>query len=295
MSFRLAHLSDPHIGPLPKPALRDLMGKRLTGYMNWQRRAHIHNMDVLHAIVADMQAQKPDHIAMTGDIVNLGMAAEFTLAKTWLESLGPEHHVSFVPGNHDAYMNESMSWLAEVFSPWTRSDSLPHQGYPYLRQRKELAIIGLSSAIPTAPFLASGHLGAEQCAALAELLDQAKAQGQARIILIHHPPYRKGATIGRGLRDSDQFAKIIARHGAELILHGHNHRTMTAYLPGPDGLVPIIGAGSASAVPGTPKHHALYNLYEITRSERRWTIKASSRGLLPGTDQIGALGPIKID
>jgi 3',5'-cyclic AMP phosphodiesterase CpdA len=294
MSFRLAHLSDPHIGPLPKPALRDLMGKRLTGYMNWQRRAHIHNMDVLQSIVDDMKAQKPDHIAMTGDIVNLGMAAEFTLAKDWLASLGPQHQVSFVPGNHDAYMNESMSWLAETFLPWTGSDTSPHYGYPYLRQREELAIIGLSSAIPTAPFLASGHLGVQQCEALAELLEQTKSQGHARIILIHHPPYRKGATIGRGLRDSDQFAKIIARHGAELILHGHNHRTMLAHLPGPNGPVPIIGAGSASAVPGTPRHHALYNLYEIKRDEQRWTIKASSRGLLPGTHSIGAIGPIEL-
>ena len=29
--FRLAHLSDPHVGPLPRPRLRELVGKRVTG------------------------------------------------------------------------------------------------------------------------------------------------------------------------------------------------------------------------------------------------------------------------
>ncbi|MBM3607027.1 MAG: metallophosphoesterase, partial [Alphaproteobacteria bacterium] len=73
MSFVLAHLSDAHIGPLPKPRLRELLGKRLTGYINWQRRNSIHNMDVLGGIIADIHRHAPDHIAMTGDIMNIGL------------------------------------------------------------------------------------------------------------------------------------------------------------------------------------------------------------------------------
>jgi 3',5'-cyclic AMP phosphodiesterase CpdA len=78
VSFLLAHLSDAHIGPLPRPHRRELLGKRITGYMNWQRgRSLTHNMDVLAAIVADIHAQKPDHIAMTGDILNIGSRRNF--------------------------------------------------------------------------------------------------------------------------------------------------------------------------------------------------------------------------
>jgi 3',5'-cyclic AMP phosphodiesterase CpdA len=101
VTFRLAHLSDSHIGPLPKPHWRELMSKRLTGYVNWQRRGRIHNMDVLEAIVADLRAQSPDHIAMTGDILNIGLPAEFAMAADWLRTLGTPQDVSFVPGNHD--------------------------------------------------------------------------------------------------------------------------------------------------------------------------------------------------
>ena len=89
MSLILAHLSDAHIGPLPRPQRYELIGKRLTGYLNWTRaRAHIHDMDVLAALVADMKAQHPDHIAMTGDILNIGLKAEYPLARAWLETLG---------------------------------------------------------------------------------------------------------------------------------------------------------------------------------------------------------------
>ena len=51
--FRLAHLSDPHLGPLPKPKLRELASKRLTGYMNWRRgRSRSHDMALLARILS---------------------------------------------------------------------------------------------------------------------------------------------------------------------------------------------------------------------------------------------------
>ena len=67
MSFLLAHLSDAHIGPIPRPNLAELLGKRMTGYANWlYKRAGQHDMCVLGRIVADLKAQAPDHVLMTG-------------------------------------------------------------------------------------------------------------------------------------------------------------------------------------------------------------------------------------
>ena len=88
-AFTLAHLSDPHLAPLPAPRWRDLAGKRALGYLNWTRNRHkIYRREVLDALVADMQAQRPDHIAVTGDLVNIALAAEFAPARAWLESVG---------------------------------------------------------------------------------------------------------------------------------------------------------------------------------------------------------------
>ena len=71
-AFTLAHLSDPHLPPLPAPRLIDLAGKRALGYLNWTRNRHKYQKrDVLDTLVSDMQAQGPDHIAVTGDLVNL--------------------------------------------------------------------------------------------------------------------------------------------------------------------------------------------------------------------------------
>ena len=72
--FTLAHLSDPHLAPLPAPRWSELIGKRVTGYINWQRRRRfIHRRAVLDRLVADLKAQGPDHIAVTGDIANIAL------------------------------------------------------------------------------------------------------------------------------------------------------------------------------------------------------------------------------
>ncbi|RVC83466.1 metallophosphoesterase, partial [Mesorhizobium sp. M4A.F.Ca.ET.022.05.2.1] len=43
--FRLAHISDVHLGPLPGVTYRELASKRVVGYVNWQRnrRRHMHD------------------------------------------------------------------------------------------------------------------------------------------------------------------------------------------------------------------------------------------------------------
>ena len=289
MSFLLAHLSDPHIGPLPKPLVRELIGKRLTGYLNWRRRSTIHNMDVLSRIVGDMLAQRPDHIAMTGDILNIGLPSEFPLARAWMQSLGRPEHVSFTPGNHDAYVASAMPRILDTFAPWCASDGERHTRFPYLRVRGDIALIGVSSAVPTAPFLASGRVGAPQREALATLLEATGARGLMRVVMIHHPPWRGGATPGRGLRDARALERIIARCGAELVLHGHNHRLLRHQMKGSGRMVPSIGVASASAVPGTPRHRAAYHLYRIARAGNAWTIEMQVRGVLAGSDAIGTI------
>ena len=294
MTFRLAHLSDAHIGPLPVPRMRDLLGKRLTGYLNWHRRSRIHNMDVLAKIVADIHAQAPDHVAMTGDILNIGLPAEFPFASAWLETLGASQEVSFVPGNHDAYVRSSLVHLERTFAPWTTADETALKSYPYLRVRGDIALIGINSGVPTAPLLASGKLGSEQRDRLESALAETGARGLMRVVMIHHPPHKTGATPGRGLSDARRFETLIAKHGAELIIHGHNHRHSVVHIAGPGGPVPVIGVASASAVPGTERHRAAWHMYEITRDGDRWTVEGVIRGMKAGENEVVELGRFSI-
>src|SRR6266568_7602382 len=157
-AFTLAHLSDPHLPPLPAPRLADLAGKRALGYLNWTRnRRKVHKRDVLDALVSDMQAQAPDHIAVTGDLVNLAMEAEFAPARAWLDGVGPPDRVTTIPGNHDAYVRATTHRFGETFAPHLASDD-GSVGFPGVRRRGPLALISLSSAVPTPPLMATGTL-----------------------------------------------------------------------------------------------------------------------------------------
>jgi 3',5'-cyclic AMP phosphodiesterase CpdA len=295
VSFILVHLSDPHIGPLPRPRRRELIGKRVTGYLNWTRgRSLVHDMATLEQIVADVKAQRPHHIAVTGDISNIGLPAEFQLARSWLEKLGDTEDVSFVPGNHDAYVRGSMPDLARAFAPWTTGEAQSKETFPYLRVRDQVALIGLSSGVPTPFFIASGRLGRRQLDAAEALLLETERRGLVRVVMLHHPPRSAASSVGRGLSDARDFEDLMRRVGAELVIHGHNHRLSVSHMEGPTRLVPVVGAPSASAIRGLPHRRAGYHLFEVTGNGRRCTIKAWARGLLPGTTTIGDLGPIQL-
>lgn len=263
--FRIAHLSDPHIGPLPKPRWRELIGKRATGYLNWKQGRHrAHDMGALSALVADMRAHNPDHVALTGDICNIGLPGEFPLAAQWMSTLGPPAEVSLAPGNHDTYTRSTLKLMARELSPWMRGDD-GAQAFPYLRRRDGVAIIGLCTGVPTLPFVASGRLGADQLLRLKSLLRQTR--DDIRVVLLHHPPVDGGGGI-RNLGDHRAFAELLAHEGAELVLHGHSHAISHKSLPGPKGPIPVLGICSASSIGRNPRRRAAYYLIDIDTKSR---------------------------
>lgn len=294
MSFTIAHITDPHLSPAPMPGFADLRLKRVMGFINWKRgRERLNDMALLKRLVEDLRAQRPDHVAVTGDLVNIGMAAEFRRAALWMETLGEPADVSFVPGNHDAYVRASMPLLEATFGPWTAGDA-PRGGaiFPYLRVRREVAIIGLSSGVPTGPLLATGKLGKTQREAFAELLRETDARGLARVVLIHHPPIAGVTPPLRGLSDAGAFQRIVREFGAEAILHGHTHQQAVRSLPSRaartvGGAVPVLGAPSAAAAARDPRYRAAYHLVRLEREGERWRVGVRARGLAPESQAIG--------
>ena len=281
MTFTLAHLSDPHLAPLPQPRWSELLGKRITGYINWQRKRRlIHDAAVLAAVVADMKAQAADHIAVTGDIVNIALADEFRHGRDWLENLGSAHDVTFVPGNHDIYVHEAAAFAKRAWGAYMADDD-GTGGFPFVRRRGNVALIGVSTGVPTAPFLATGWIGVNQLAGLAATLNTLKSEKLFRVVLIHHPPVSQAGRT-KALLDAPLLKRIIAAHGADLIVHGHDHVHMLNWLPGPDDTrVPVVGVPSASAKPGADKDAAAYHLYRIDGARGAWQCELVSRGITP--------------
>jgi len=288
--FRLAHISDIHFSPLPQPSWRELMGKRMTGYLNWKlNRKDEMEKGIFDVLVRDLRRQKPDHIVISGDIVNLSLDAEFAQARQRIAKLGPVDDISLVFGNHDAYVPGAFETACRIFSPWIKGDEAGTKAFfPYMRVRDQVAIIGTSSAVATPPFSAAGYFSTRQARDMGVLLQQAEERGLFRVIIIHHPPFYHATGWNRRLWGIGRFQKVISVYGAELVLHGHTHLPTLSFISGKRGRVPVVGVPSASQAYGCHKPPAGYNLFEIGKSSRQaWQCHLTRRALMDHDDNIG--------
>ena len=274
-SLTIAHLTDPHL-PLGRPAGRELLSKRGLSYANWlRRRRHLHRAEVTARIVEDLLSAAPDFIAMTGDLVNFSLEREFAAGADWLAALGPPDRVGVIPGNHEAMVGGFEERMRRHWGPYVSGDD-GQTGFPWLRRRGGVALIGLSSAIATPPFLATGRVGADQCAALATILEETGCQGLCRVVMVHHPPTRM-TRLRKSMLDRDIVAEVIRLRGAELVLHGHTHRADLSWIDTPAGRVPVIGAPASGMKPGSGHDPGAWRRLEIAPEAEGWTLILTER------------------
>jgi 3',5'-cyclic AMP phosphodiesterase CpdA len=295
-TLTIAHLSDVHL-PLDRGFdLQHWNVKRVLGWLNWQRkRQFIHTRAALDLIVADMHAQRPDHIVVSGDLVNIALPSEYEAALVWLSGLGPAGHVSVVPGNHDIYVPLGAEPGVVRWTAYMKSDAFgaevcracftPQVGlsFPYVRAVGSVVLIGVNSAIETSIGYAHGRVGVDQLERLGRVLDHLGDQGLMRLVVIHHPPLVGLAPARRALLDANELEHVLKRAGAELVIHGHNHRLMPNHL----GTIRVEGVGSASAA--RAYHHegaASYNLIKVSRAG----FAIETRGFIGGGPDIGVIG-----
>ena len=153
---------------------------------------HAMTAETLDRLVADLKAQEPDHIAVTGDLTNIAMREEFENARRWLEELGPPDRVTAIPGNHDAYVPGAHHRYRKLWAPWMVSDDAE-----YRRQG------ALPLHAPQGPRRADRRFLRRRLGALhgdrprrrapdraADDAPRARraTEGLFRVILIHHPP-----------------------------------------------------------------------------------------------------------
>jgi 3',5'-cyclic AMP phosphodiesterase CpdA len=266
--MRVAHFSDLHLLDLGALAPLDFVsGKVLAGSLNvLLNRARKHRVELFEALVDDLNAEAYDHVVCTGDLVNLGLRSEYELAARIMSRirLGPGG-VSVVPGNHDYYTRRVVAEgrFESAFAPFAQGDDATPARYPFLRLRGEVAIIGLCSAYASPLGFADGYLGPRQIARAEELLLRPEVRDRFRLVLVHHPPVVHHGTFVRHLRDRAPLRRMLARAGAELVVHGHDHRAERAETPGPDGPIPIIGVASGSYADARPDRGAQYHVYHV--------------------------------
>ncbi len=269
MALRFLHTSDIHLLDLQGVMPWRYFGKRLTGRMNLAfHRSKTHDGALFDEMMSRLGPLGIERVVVTGDLTNLSLESEFELVRRKLDALSVPSTV--IPGNHDAYTwNAARSSRFERYlDPHMQGERERDTRYPFMTRVDDVALIGVSTAIATWPFYATGRVGTPQLERFERMLARARRENLCRIVLIHHPVVEGVAKGFHRLLDLAAFAEVIARQGAELVLHGHEHRRIETSLPGPDSDVPVHGIGSGTSLSEAPHRQAAFSVYQ-----------ASSRGI----------------
>lgn len=277
----LAHISDLHLPFEPQLSWRQHLSKRQLSVWSWRRRHAVQSSHVLEALTQDLQAHAVDHVLVTGDITNFSLPGEFRRAAQWLAGLAPAERISLVPGNHDALVPLAHADGLGLWDAWTRLQD----GWPFCHRVDRVSLIGLNSALPTAPLLARGRIGAQQLSRLEAMLVAEGAAGHVRIVMLHHPAAAGAIGWRKALADGDALRAVLARAGAELVLHGHARDARLDTIAGPREPIPCLCVPSSSALPNRQDQGARWHALRFIdnsgdrRAEvtvRRWSVDASA-------------------
>lgn len=270
--MRIAHFSDTHVLSLKGVRPRHFLNKRWTGGVNLAlNRSRHYRTEIFIRVLEAVSALDVDHAICSGDLVNLALEGEFEMVAGLLRAHFRADQLTLVPGNHDYYVKAAIDagLFERSFRDFLPGDIdlglAPGRRYPVTRLLDEVAVIGLSSAIPTPVFVANGEIGREQLAGLQVALAHPEARRRFRLVMLHHPllpePARRLDTMRR-LVDAPAVIGTLRASPAtrpHLVVHGHNHEFKQMAVPGTE--TPIIQVASASRAGN--RSRAEFNVYVI--------------------------------
>lgn len=221
--------------------------------------------------------ERPDAVAITGDLTMRARHREFTAACHWIKAL--DVPVTVEVGNHDLpYFN-----LIERFvDPYRRFRSI--EGV----LERELPIPG-AKIVPLkttarAQFRLNWSKGTVGKAALAQTLAAIDAlpPGTRAIVACHHPLVEAG-TRGKALtRGGNHALAELARRNVLAVLSGHVHDAFDLIHPTANGPVRMIGAGTLSQrVRSTPP-----SFNELTLDGDNITVRVRNLEHVPTRDML---------
>ncbi|MEE9386028.1 MAG: metallophosphoesterase [Nannocystaceae bacterium] len=264
MGFRFIHCSDIHLLDLQGTRAWRFLNKRLTGAVNLALKRRKRHDAALFDRLLDTAAQlEADRIVVTGDVTNLALESEFEcVRRRFAASRVP---ITAIPGNHDAYTAGAARErrFCRYLAAHMDGERDGEADFPFVQRHGNTALIGLSSAVPSLPLYAVGRIGTDQLARLDGMLCRLREEGLVRIVLVHHPVVQGVSKKRHNLVDLEAFQAVVARRGAELVLHGHEHRKLHGSLSGPEADVMVHGISSGTSVVDHPGKRAAFSLYDV--------------------------------
>ena len=178
--------------------------------------------DVVAGLIADLQADPPDLVAISGDLTMAARRWEFRAARHFIEQL-PAPTLA-VPGNHDITPYKLVERFLLPYARWQEEISPDLE--PVWRDAR-VGVAGLNTAHRVGPHLdwSRGRVTHTRLARLLARLDALPA-GLTKIVVAHHPLLPPpGETSPQVVGNARRALAAFAGHGVRLVLSGHLHRS----------------------------------------------------------------------
>lgn len=242
--MRLAHLTDLHL--LESDGGATLRRRYLTFFRSHgaaARRAH-----ALQGLVA-ARASGAAHVVLTGDLTEEGTEAQFeVLADVLAESGWARDRVTLLPGNHDRYAAAD-GWARALEGPLAPYAPTSRAGG--VVEGDGFHLVPLDTTIHQSWTRSGGALDLDAVPELTGL----GGGGRARVLAVHHPPFKVRTHAFHGLRNYRALHDRLAAHPEVHVLHGHIHRRSDR--PVGEGEARVFSAGPCTVDPG---HLRLYDV-----------------------------------
>jgi 3',5'-cyclic AMP phosphodiesterase CpdA len=191
------------------------------------------------AIEAMIDEQKPDVVAISGDVSQRARAGEFQRARAFMRRAsvtGAE--VICVPGNHDvawwhaplgignqeAMFAKYRAYISNDIEPVLRI-----AGATFVGLNTSQGVIRQTLTWNVRDISIIGHLRRDQIERARAEFDASRS-GDARIIVMHHNPVKGELSQRHGLKNTKAILGAFAEMHVDIVLCGHDHQEAVHYI-----------------------------------------------------------------
>ncbi len=201
----------------------------------------LENNRALDWVKQEISENRPDAVAITGDLTMRARHREFAAATRWINSL--DAPVTVEVGNHDMpYFNP----VERFFAPYRRFRGMEEKVEREI-DLGSLAIVPLKTAVRMQPRFnwSKGWVTRRALDKCLRAID-GLPQGTRVLVAVHHP-LREVGTAGTALtRHGGKALRELARRPVEAVLSGHVHDAFDILEETSAGPIRMIGAGTLS-------------------------------------------------
>ncbi|HMC53583.1 MAG TPA: metallophosphoesterase [Gemmatimonadaceae bacterium] len=244
------------------------------------------------AIEALIEERRFDVVAISGDFTQRGRSGEFQRARAFVKHAERVARVIVVPGNHDVawwlspfgmgddrkILRKYRQYIAEDIEPVLRVPGATFVGintcHGVIRDTltwnlRDLAIIGAVRE-------------AQIARAAAEFASA--AEGDARVVVMHHNPVKGELSRRHGLRHTNRVLGAFAELGVDVVLCGHDHQEAVHYIEHTKKgtIISTAGTISSRARGGRPSSVNVISIGSNTIDVHTLIWSADARAFVPG-------------